>query len=60
MVSAEELYNQVNQDATGKGTQGMFIGCFIDTATGVIRFECEGKQTKFAYKVTTFFNYMLN
>jgi ryanodine receptor 2 len=53
MVSAEELYNQVNQDATGKGTQGMFIGCFIDTATGVIRFECEGKQTKFAFKVLT-------
>lgn len=58
MVSAEELYAQVNSEAGGKGTQGMFIGCFIDTATGMIHFECEGKPTKFDYKVirSTFYS----
>lgn len=47
MVRSDELYNEVTQDASGKGaSQGMFIGCFADAATGVISFTCEGKATK--------------
>jgi ryanodine receptor 2 len=45
-VRADELFNEVTQDAGGKGaSQGMFVGCFVDTATGTIRFTCEGKET---------------
>lgn len=52
MVRADELYNQVTQDASGKGaSQGMFIGCFLDTATGLITFTCDGKQTSHKFKV---------
>lgn len=52
MVRADELYNEVTQDASGKGaSQGMFVGCFIDAATGVISFTCEGKPTKHRFKV---------
>lgn len=52
MVRADELYNEVTQDASGKGAaQGMFIGCFVDTATGWITFTCEGKETQFRFKV---------
>ncbi|XP_070139394.1 ryanodine receptor [Drosophila kikkawai] len=46
VVRADELFNEVTQDASGKGaSQGMFVGCFVDTATGIIRFTCEGKDT---------------
>lgn len=52
MVRADELYNQVTQDASGKGaSQGMFIGCFLDAATGIITFTCDGKQTSHRFKV---------
>ncbi|XP_060521135.1 ryanodine receptor isoform X2 [Cylas formicarius] len=52
MVRADELYNQVTQDASGKGaSQGMFIGCFLDTATGVITFTCDGKPTPHRFKM---------
>lgn len=55
MLRADELYNEVTQDVASKGaSQGMFIGCFIDTATGWISFTCEGKETKHRYKVYTF------
>lgn len=55
MVRADELYNEVTQDASGKGaSQGMFIGCFVDAATGMISFTCEGKATKHAFKVDIF------
>lgn len=53
MVRADELYNQVTQDASGKGaSQGMFIGCFLDAATGLITFTCDGKQTSHKFKVS--------
>ncbi len=56
MLRADELYNEVTQDVASKGaSQGMFIGCFIDTATGWITFTCEGKETKHRYKVTSNF-----
>ncbi|XP_069964751.1 ryanodine receptor isoform X19 [Bactrocera oleae] len=46
VVRADELFNEVTQDSSGKGaSQGMFIGCFVDTSTGIIRFTCEGKET---------------
>ena len=52
VVRADELFNQVTQDSSGKGaSQGMFIGCFVDTATGYVTFTCEGKQTKHTYRV---------
>ncbi|KAG8317291.1 Ryanodine receptor 2 [Homalodisca vitripennis] len=52
MLRADELYNEVTQDATGKGTsQGMFIGCFVDAATGYMTFTCEGKETSHKYKM---------
>lgn len=52
MLRADELYNEVTQDASGKGaSQGMFVGCFLDAATGVISFTCEGKETKHRFKM---------
>ncbi|KAJ8982741.1 hypothetical protein NQ317_014039 [Molorchus minor] len=52
MVRADELYNQVSQDASGKGaSQGMFIGCFLDAATGYITFTCDGKPTSHKFKM---------
>lgn len=52
MVRADELYNEVTNDASGKGaSQGMFIGCSIDTATGFLTFTCEGKDTSCKFKV---------
>nr|CAD7437731.1 unnamed protein product [Timema bartmani] len=34
MVRADELYNEVTHDASGKGaSQGMFIGCFMEPNT---------------------------
>ena len=38
MVRADELYSEVSNDPSGKTpSQGLFIGCFVDTSTGVIR-----------------------
>lgn len=53
MVRADELYNEVMAEATGaKGaSQGMFIGCSVDTSTGSVAFTCEGKETSFNYRV---------
>jgi hypothetical protein len=52
MVRADELYNEVTHDASGKGaSQGMFVGCFVDTATGWITYTCEGKETSRRFKV---------
>nr|CAD7424343.1 unnamed protein product [Timema monikensis] len=52
MVRADELYNEVTHDASGKGaSQGMFIGCFVDAATGFITFTCEGKETTHRYRM---------
>lgn len=61
MLRADELYNEVTQDVASKGaSQGMFIGCFIDTATGWITFTCEGKETKHRYKVFITYQCFLN
>ena len=52
MVRADELYNEVTQDASGKGaSQGMFVGCFVDTATGWVTYTCEGKETSHKFKM---------
>lgn len=52
MVRADELYNEVTSDASGKGaSQGMFVGCFVDTATGYISFTCEGKETSHKWRM---------
>ena len=53
MVRADELYNEVMAEATAKGaSQGMFIGCSVDTSTGTVSFTCEGKDTSFKFKVS--------
>ncbi|XP_050555818.1 ryanodine receptor isoform X31 [Spodoptera frugiperda] len=52
MVRADELYNEVMAEATAKGaSQGMFIGCSVDTSTGTVSFTCEGKDTSFKFKM---------
>ncbi|KAK7790957.1 hypothetical protein R5R35_007854 [Gryllus longicercus] len=52
MVRADELYNEVTHDASGKAaSQGMFIGCFVDAATGYISWTCEGKETSHRFKM---------
>ena len=52
MVRADELYSEVSQDPSGKTpSQGLFIGCFIDSSTGVVSFTCEGKETKQKFKM---------
>ena len=52
MIRADELFNEVTHDASGKGaSQGMFVGCFVDTATGTIRFTCEGKETSHRWQM---------
>ncbi|XP_034937910.1 ryanodine receptor isoform X2 [Chelonus insularis] len=52
MVRADELYNEVTQDASGKGaSQGMFVGCFVDTSTGMVSFTCEGKETSHKFRM---------
>ncbi|BES99791.1 ryanodine receptor [Nesidiocoris tenuis] len=52
VVRADELYNEVTQDASGKSaSQGMIIGCSVDTSTGYITFTCEGKDTKHKYRM---------
>jgi ryanodine receptor 2 len=52
MVRADELYNEVTQDTSGKGaSQGMFVGCFVDTATGIMSFQCEGKNTSHRFRM---------
>lgn len=52
MFSTEELHAEVNTEAGGKGaSQGMFIGCFVDTATGFITMQCDGKDTRHKYRM---------
>lgn len=58
MVRADELFSEVSQDSSGKGaSQGMFIGCSVDTATGMVAFTCDGKPTKYLYKVSIYYLY---
>lgn len=52
MFRADELHAEVSSDASGKGaSQGMFIGCFIDTSTGFITLQCDGKDTRHKYRM---------
>lgn len=52
MFRADELHAEVTSDTGGKGaSQGMFIGCFIDTATGFITLQCDGKETRHKYRM---------
>lgn len=56
MVRADELYNEVMAEATAKGaSQGMFIGCSVDTSTGTVAFTCEGKENSIKFKVSKIF-----
>ncbi|KAL4707078.1 hypothetical protein ACJJTC_011404 [Scirpophaga incertulas] len=53
MVRADELYNEVVSETAGaKGaSQGMFVGCSVDTSTGTVSFTCEGKETAIKFKM---------
>ncbi|KAK3867881.1 hypothetical protein Pcinc_026695, partial [Petrolisthes cinctipes] len=52
MFRADELHAEVSTDAGSKGaSQGMFIGCFIDTSTGFITLQCDGKNTRHKYRM---------
>ena len=52
MVRTDELYGEVSNDPSGKTpSQGLFIGCFVDTSTGVISFTCEGKETRQKFRM---------
>ena len=52
MVLAEDLLNEGTSEAGGKGaSQGMFIGCLVGTATGVLSFTCDGKLTQHRYQM---------
>uniref|UniRef100_T1J5U5 B30.2/SPRY domain-containing protein n=1 Tax=Strigamia maritima TaxID=126957 RepID=T1J5U5_STRMM len=52
MVSAGELHSVVSQSDSGsRASQGMYLGCYIDTSTGSIRFTCDGKETKFKFQM---------
>lgn len=52
MVRADELYAEVSQDPSGKTpSQGLSIGCFIDTSTGIVSFTCEQKETKQKFRM---------
>ena len=52
MIRADELYSEVSQDPSGKApSQGLFIGCFVDTSTGIVSFTCEGKETKQRFRM---------
>ena len=52
MIRADELYGEVSQDPSGKApSQGLFIGCFVDTSTGIVSFTCEGKETKQRFRM---------
>lgn len=52
MFRADELHAEVSTDAGSKGaSQGMFIGCFIDTSTGFITLQCDGKDTRHKYRM---------
>lgn len=52
MFRADELHAEVSSDTGGKGaSQGMFIGCFIDTMTGFITLQCDGKPTRHKYRM---------
>ncbi|XP_069958037.1 ryanodine receptor isoform X5 [Cherax quadricarinatus] len=52
MFRADELHAEVSSDTGGKSaSQGMFIGCFIDTSTGFITLQCDGKDTRHKYRM---------
>ncbi|CAG0896856.1 unnamed protein product, partial [Cyprideis torosa] len=53
MVSAGELHQEVTQGDPNapSASQGMFIGCTLDTATGYISFSCDGKPTRYRFRL---------
>ena len=53
MVSAGELHHEVTQGDPNapSASQGMFLGCTLDTATGYISFSCDGKPTRHRFRL---------
>lgn len=45
------LYNIICLIDPTYSDQGLFIGCFIDTSTGIISFTCEGKETRQKFRM---------
>ena len=52
LMRVDEMYAEVSNDPSGKPpSTGLFVGCFVDTATGVVSFTCEGKEIKQRFKM---------
>ena len=52
LMRVDEMYHEVTNDPSGKPpSTGLFVGCFIDVATGVVSFTCEGKEIKQRFKM---------
>ncbi|RWS23410.1 ryanodine receptor-like protein, partial [Leptotrombidium deliense] len=53
MLNAGKLYSDVNQSeqSGGRSNQGMFVGCHIDVATGVLTFTADQKPTRYKFKL---------
>ena len=52
LMRVDEMYHEVTNDPSGKPpSTGLFVGCFIDSATGVVSFTCEGKDIKQRFKM---------
>ena len=52
LMRVDEMYHEVTNDPSGKPpSTGLFVGCFIDVATGVVSFTCEGKEIKHRFKM---------
>ncbi|KAH9493479.1 Ryanodine receptor 2 [Dermatophagoides farinae] len=54
MLNAGKMYAEVHEDEAQQGSrsnQGMFIGCHVDTASGVITFMADGKSIKHKFRI---------
>jgi len=52
LMRVDEMYAEVSNDPSGKPpSTGLFVGCFVDVATGVVSFTCEGKEIKQRFKM---------
>lgn len=54
MLNAGKLYTEIHEDETTHGSrsnQGMFIGCHVDTASGILTFTADGKLIKHKFRI---------
>ena len=54
IMNAGKLYAEVHEDGALQGSrtnQGMFVGCHVDTSTGMLTFTADGKPTKHKLRI---------